>query len=144
MADSKLVGSVNLARLENVGIMSVKGQSGAVKKCVVIPIDENDIFIKVEEKTNAQTGEVYISKLYALGIEIMEKREPDQWGNVCHAKLATSKEWINNHTPAELEARNKVFLGNFKSVAIPSSNQAATIEAPLADQAPQEDDDLPF
>lgn len=144
MADnSKLVGSLNLARLEGAGIMSVKGKSGAVKKCVVIPIDENDIFIKVEEKTTQQ-GEVYLSKLYALGIEIMEKREPDQWGNVCHAKLATSKEWINNHTPAELETRNKVFLGNFKSVAIPNSNQAATIDAPLADQEPQNDDDLPF
>ena len=52
MADSKLVGSLNLARLENVGIMSIKGNSGAVKKCVVIPIDDNDIFIKVEEKTS--------------------------------------------------------------------------------------------
>lgn len=143
MADSKLVGSLNLARLENVGIMSIKGNSGAVKKCVVIPIDDNDIFIKVEEKTSQQ-GEHYVSKLYALGIEIMEKREPDQWGNVCHAKLATSKEWIKNHTPAELENRNKVFLGNFKSVEIPSSNQAATIEAPLADMEPQQDDDLPF
>mgnify|MGYP007069847567 CR=1 FL=1 len=143
MADSKLVGSINLARLDSVGIMSIKGKSGAVKKCVVIPIDENDIFIKVEEKTTQQ-GEHYVSKLYSLGIEIMEKREPDQWGNVCHAKLATSKEWINHHTPAELEARNKVFLGNFKSVEIPSSNQAATIEAPLAEMEPQQDDDLPF
>jgi len=144
MADSKLVGSINLARLDSVGIMSIKGNSGVVKKCVVIPIDENDIYIKVEEKTDTQTGEVRLSKLYALGIEIMEKREPDQWGNVAYSKLATSKEWINNHTPAELEARNKVYLGNFKSVAIPSSNQAATIEAPLAEPEPQQDDDLPF
>ena len=101
MADSKLVGSVNLGRLENVGVMNVKGKT-ATKKCLVIPIEENDIYVKVEEKTNEQTGEITISKLYALGIEIMEKREPDQWGNVCYAKLATSKEWINAHTPQEL------------------------------------------
>jgi len=141
MADSKLVGSLNLGRLENVGIMNVKGKT-ATKKCLVIPIEENDIYVKVEEKTNEQTGDVTISKLYALGIEIMEKREPDQWGNVCYAKLATSKEWINAHTPQELEARNKVYLGNFKSVAIPSSNQASTMEAPTMEA--DQNDDLPF
>lgn len=144
MSDNKLVGTINLAKLSNTGIMSVKGKTGIVKKCLVIPIDDNDIYIKVEEKTNEKTGEVYISKLYNLSIEIYEKREPDQWGNVCYAKLGTSKEWINTHTPAELEARNKVFLGNFKSVAIPSSNQSTMIDAPLMEPDPEEANDLPF
>lgn len=143
MADSKLVGSINLARLKNVGIMDVKGKSGTVKKCVVVPIEDNDIFVKIEEKTNTQTGEVYISKLYNLGIEIYERREPDQWGNICYAKLQASKEWIGKHTPDELKERNDIYLGNFKSVEIPSSNQAATMESPMIESNGQEDD-LPF
>lgn len=142
MADSKLIGSINMARLKNVGIMDVKGKTGQVKKCLVIPIEDNDVFIKVEEKTNQQTGEVYISKLYNLGIEIYNRREPDQWGNVCYAKLQTSKEWIDKHSPEELKERNDVYLGKFKAVEIPTSNQAATMESPMMEANPN--DDLPF
>lgn len=142
MADSKLIGSINMARLKNVGIMDVKGKTGQVKKCLVIPIEDNDVFIKVEEKTNQQTGEVYISKLYNLGIEIYNRREPDQWGNVCYAKLQTSKEWIDKHSPEELKERNDVYLGKFKAVEIPTSNQAATMESPMMEANPN--DDMPF
>lgn len=142
MADTKLVGSINLAKLDSVGVMNIQSQkTGTVKKCVVIPIEENDIFIKVEEKTS-QNGERYTSKLYNLGIEILEKREADQWGNTCHIKVSTSKEWIERHSQQELEARNKVYLGNLKQVSIPSSNQAATMEAPFAQAS--DADDLPF
>ena len=142
MADSKLIGSINMSRLKNVGIMDVKGRSGVVKKCVVIPIEDNDIFIKVEEKTSQQTGEIYISKQYNLGVEIYNRREVDQWGNVCYAKLQTSKEWIDGHSKQELEERNNIYLGNFKSVEIPTSNQAATMESPMMEA--QDNDDLPF
>ena len=141
MADSKLVGSINLAKLKSVGIMDVKGKT-AVKKCIVIPIEDNDIYVNIEEKTNEQTGEVYIKKLFGLGIEIFEKREPDQWGNVCYAKLATSKEWIKAHSQQELDERNKIYLGNFKAVEIPSGNQASTMEAPMVEAS--ENDELPF
>jgi len=140
MANSKLVGSINLARLKNVGIMNVKGQ-GSTKKCIVIPIEDNDIYIKVEERTT-QEGVAYTSKLYALGVEVYEKRETDQHGNSHHAKLSTSKEWINKHTQQELDERNKVYLGNFKVMEIPSTNQASTIQAPVMEA--QTDDDLPF
>ncbi|MBR6031407.1 MAG: hypothetical protein IKP36_05520 [Bacteroidaceae bacterium] len=142
MSDSKLVGSINLAKLDSVGVMNIKSQkTGVVKKCVVIPIEENDIYIKVEEKTT-QGGEKYISRLYNLGVEILEKRETDQWGNTCYVKVATSKEWIDKHTQQELEARNKMYLGNLKPVAIPSSNQASTMEAPFTES--EEGDELPF
>lgn len=141
MKDCKLVGFINFARLENVGIMDIKGKS-ATKKCVVIPVDDNDIFIKIDEKVNEQTGEIYIQRLFNLGIEILEKREPDQWGNVCYAKLSTSKEWINAHTPQQLEVRNRIYLGNFKSVTIQSSNQATTMDSPTVEVG--EKDEVPF
>lgn len=142
MADSKLIGSINMARLKNVGIMDVKGKTGTMKKCVVIPIEDNDIYIKVEEKTSQQTGEVYISKQFNLGIEIYNRKEVDQWGNVCYAKLQTSKDWIDTHSKQELEERNNIYLGNFKAVDIPNSNQARTMESPMMEA--QDNDDLPF
>lgn len=142
MADSKLIGTLNFGKLDSVGVMNIKSQkTGVVKKCLVIPIEENDIYIKVEEKTS-QKGERYVSRLYTMGIEILEKREQDQWGNTCYMKVGTSKEWIDKHTPQELEARNKIYLGNLKPVAIQSSNQADTMEAPFAESDGNED--LPF
>lgn len=142
MTDEKLVGSLNLAKLTNVGIMTIKGQS-CNKKCVVIPIEDNDIYVKVEEKTDRQ-GNRYVDRKFSLGIEIYESRENDQYGNTHYMKPSTSKEYINTHSQADLDLRNKIYLGNLHPVAIPSSNQAATVEAPPAEVVTSSDDDLPF
>lgn len=139
MTDVKLVGSLNLGKLDNVGVMTIKGATCS-KKCLVIPIEENDIFVKVDEKTAAD-GRKYVDKKFFLGIEVYEARETDKWGNTHYVKISTSKDFINSHTPELLEARNKVYLGNLKPVTIPSSNQASSIEAPFAEA---EDSDLPF
>lgn len=138
----KLVGNINLANLSNVGIMTVKGQTCS-KKCLVIPLEENDVYVKVEEKTTAD-GRKYLSKKFCIGIEVYALREQDQYGNTHYVKASTSKSFINSHTPEELETRNKIYLGNLKPMAIPSSNQASTIDAPVADAVPGENDDLPF
>lgn len=138
----KLVGSVNLANLSNVGIMTINGQTCS-KKCLVIPLEENDVYVKVEEKT-ARDGRRYTDKKFCIGIEVYALREQDQYGNTHYVKASTSKNYINTHSQEELEARNKIYLGNLKPMAIPSSNQASTIDAPVADAAPGENDDLPF
>lgn len=142
MTDEKLVGSLNLAKLTNVGIMTIKG-STCNKKCVVIPVDDNDIYVKVEEKTDKQ-GNKYVGRKYSLGIEIYESRETDQYGNTHYMKPSTSKEYIRNHSQADLDLRNKMYLGNLHPVAIPSNNQAGTVDAPPAEIVPTENDDLPF
>lgn len=143
MADNvKLVGSINVAKMKNVGVMTIQGVSCA-KKCLVIPIEENDIFVKVESKTTRE-GQSYLDKKFCIGIEVYEGREKDQYGNTHYVKLATSKDYVNTHTQEDVDARNHTYLGNLKPIAIPSSNQASTIEAPVAQIAPAEDDDLPF
>ena len=142
MSNYKLIGSVNLAKLNNVGIMSIKGKFGATKKCVVIPIEDNDIFVKVLNKTRTD-GQQYESKIYGLGVEVYEKKEVGQFGNSHHMKRSVSKEYLNTHSQAEVEAMNKTYLGDLKTVEIPSSNQAATI-APQAEVAADDSDDLPF
>lgn len=138
----KLVGSLNLAKLSNVGIMTIQGASCA-KKCLVIPIEENDIFIKVDKKTT-RDGHRYTDRKYCVGVEIYTSREVDQYGNTHYAKASVSKEYIDSHTQEEVAERNKIYLGNFKPVQIPSSNQASTVEAPPAVPAYGSDDDLPF
>lgn len=138
----KLVGNANMAKLVNAGIMTIQGATCA-KKCLVVPLEENDFFIKVEEKT-ARDGSRYVDKKYCLGVEVYQLREPDQYGNTHYIKLSTSKQFINSHTAEEVEARNHIYLGNLKPVTIPSSNQASTVDAPPATAVPQEDDDLPF
>ena len=52
--------------------------------------------------------------------------------------------WDVADVKAELDARNKMYLGNLHPVAIPSSNQAGTVEAPPAEAVAGEDEDLPF
>ena len=143
MADNvKLVGNINTGKMSNVGVMTIQGQTCA-KRCLVIPLEENDIFAKVEEKT-ARDGTKYIDKKYCIGIEVYEMREADQYGNTHYVKLSTSKNFINTHTAEEVDARTHTYLGNLKPVAIPSSNQASTMEAPMANVVPGADDDLPF
>lgn len=143
MSNYKLIGSVNLARLNNVGIISVKGKTGATKKCVVIPIEDNDIFVKVSNKQTTD-GQTYESKIFSLGVEVYEKRETDQYGNSHYLKKSVSKEFINSHTKEEVEAMNKIYLGDMKTVEIPSTNQAATIQPQQEVEANPTDDDLPF
>lgn len=138
----KLVGSINLARLSNVGIINVKGKTG-VKKCVVIPIEDNDIYINVKEKTEMD-GTKKISKTYALGCEVYEKREVDKYDNTHYIKCSVSKNYIESHTQEDVDARNKIYLGDFKPVEIPSSNQAGTIDAPNVDASQDPNSDLPF
>lgn len=99
MADNvKLVGNINVGKMSNVGVMTIQGQTCA-KKCLVIPIEENDVFVKVEEKTT-RDGRTYTDKRFCIGIEVYEAREQDQYGNTHYVKLSTSKEFINSHTQA--------------------------------------------
>lgn len=138
----KLVGSINVAKMKNVGVMTIQGQNCA-KKCLVIPIEENDVFVKVENKVTRE-GQSYVDRKFCIGIEVYEGRGKDQYGNTHYMKLATSKDYVNSHTQEEVDARNHTYLGNLKPIPIPSSNQASTIEAPMAQAMPMADDDLPF
>lgn len=145
MADNvnvKLVGSMNLAKLLEAGIMTIQGTTCA-KRCFVSPLEENDSYVKVEEKT-ARDGTKYVDRKYCIGVEIYELREPDQYGNTHYMKLSTSKQFINSHTQEEVDARNHIYLGNLKLVVIPSGNQASTVDAPVAQAVTREDDDLSF
>lgn len=69
-----LTGSVNLLKLEKVGIATIKN-----KKCVVIPIEENDLYVSMDENLKAKA--VY------LNVNINERREPSQYGNTYQSSI---------------------------------------------------------
>lgn len=142
MSDYKLIGPLNLAQLTNVGIQTIKGKT-CNKKCLVIPIEDNDIFIKVENKTS-KNGVQYVDRKYNLSIEVYERQKPSEYGHTHYIKLGLSKEYVNSHTEEEVKAKNAIYVGDLKPVAIPNNNQAASVEAPMADTVEGSDDDLPF
>lgn len=139
----KLLGSVNLAKLSNVGILNIKGAT-SVKKCVVIPIEDNDIYVNIQTKKTAD-GREYVDRKFNLGIEIYARQKESDYGDTHYAKRSLSKDFIKSHSPEEVKAINDTFLGDFKPVEIPSSNQARDIDAGAPVEAENSgDDNLPF
>lgn len=68
-----LTRSIDLLKLEKAGIATIKN-----KKCVVIPIEENDLYVSMDENLKAKA--VY------LGVNINERREPSQYGKTHYCK----------------------------------------------------------
>lgn len=120
-----LQGNINLAKLEKVGFATLKG-----KRCIVIPVEENDVYIKMDEDGKTL-------KTAAIGVNIWENREgADQWGNTHYVQQALSKD------AREKNPDKKVYLGNMKpKEPMQSGNEAMTAQAP---EIEPEDDGLPF
>lgn len=124
-----LQGSIDLLKLEKAGIATIKN-----KKCIVIPIEENDLYVSMDENLKAKA--VY------LGININERREPSKYGETHYCKQSLSKEYQETHK-SELEAKGKIYIGGLKPSKFQgSSNAVASVEAPNAQI--EDDDQLPF
>lgn len=95
-----LTGSIDLLKLENAGIATIKN-----KKCIIVPIEENDLYVNVDEKFKAKS--VY------LGLNVIERREPSQFGKTHYCKQALSKQY-RDANKMESETKSKVYLGDFK------------------------------
>ena len=122
-----LQGSIDLLKLEKTGIATIKN-----KKCVIIPIEENELYVSMDENLKAKS--VY------LGLNINERREPSQFGKTHYCKQSLSKQYRDAN---KTEAKSKVYLGDFKPYEFEGSgNAAATVEAPNAKI--DDDDQLPF
>lgn len=124
-----LQGSIDLLKLEKAGIATIKN-----KKCVVIPVEENDLYVSMDENLKAKA--VY------LGVNINERREPSQYGKTHYCKQSLSRQYRDTHK-TEAEAKSKVYLGDFKPYEFEGSgNAAATVNAPSLQT--DWEDDLPF
>lgn len=123
-------GKINLLRLKNSCIVTVKGKS-ATKKGVFIPIEDNNLFISADDDLKPRGA--YID------FTAWENREPGKYGDTHSIRQSLPKEVRERMTDEELRA--VPYFGNMKPFTI--ENAAKEVEAPVAQMTGQ-DDDLPF
>ena len=85
-----------MLKLEKAGIATIKN-----KKCIVIPIEENDLYVSMDENLKAKS--VY------LGLNINERREPSQFGKTHYCKQSLSRQY-RDANKTEAESKSKVYL----------------------------------
>ena len=113
------------------GIMTIKSpKTGVEKKCLVMPIEDNDIYNKVGED-----GKITIR----LTFDVWENKQASQYGDTHLVKQSHSKEWNEKHSDEEKNA--EPILGNARPIVAKTIEQVNT---PPAELAPAPDDDLPF
>ena len=127
-----LQGKINLLKLEKTGLMMVNGRSGA-KLCVVIPVEENDIYVSRDESLKPKGAYLSINAWQSNSDSGV-----DQYGNSHSVKQGFSKEFRD--CMSEEEMRAKPFIGNLRSW----ERKEQPISAPTAQASADEYDDLPF
>ena len=127
-----LQGKINLLKLEKAGLVMVNGRSGA-KLCVVIPVEENDIYVSRDESLKPKGAYLSINAWQSNA-----ESGVDQYGNSHSVKQGFSKEFRERMSDEELRA--KPFIGNMR----PLERKEQPINAPTAQVAADEYDDLPF
>ncbi len=125
---------INLLRLHKAGIINIQGKTG-VKRCVVIPVDDNDIFIGMTEN---KPKSAYINAM------MWENRNPDthlpeddSFGNSHRLRLEVGKDMREKLTQDELKAMQVIF-GN---ASVFKSTQG-NINVPTVNVS--DNDDMPF
>ena len=130
---NNLQGSIDLLKLENTGLATIKGV-----RCVVIPLVGNDFYITKDELTGK-------AKAIYMGINIFEAREAGKYGDTHYAKRSLSKEFREGASAEELERRRKIYIGNFKPLVLDEgANAAGTVAAPTLSENEIDTEDLPF
>lgn len=120
---------IDLMKFANAGVVSIQGR-GEVKKCVVIPIEDNDIYISADE----QTGKAKAAYLHLTAW----KSKEEKYGRTHYITQNLSEEFKDAHKDEE----RRPILGNGSPVQ-PKANAVQNVDAPFAqyDEAPN---DLPF
>lgn len=116
-------GKLNLLRLRNACIVTVKGRT-ADKRGVFIPIDDNNLFITAGEDLKARGA--YIDFI------AWENQQPSKYGDTHSLRQSLAKEVRERMTDEEL-----------KAVPYTVENAAQSVEAPQA-TVDEGMDDLPF
>ncbi len=119
---------INLLTLEGSAVVTIKGKT-STKKCVVIPIDDNDIYVSANEQGKAKAAYLHLTA--------WERREPGQYGDTHNVKQSFSKQF--RERLGEEAIKQKPFVGSGKPAQAPAP---VPVDAP----AMQTDDteDLPF
>lgn len=120
---SNLSIKINLSKIPGAGVVNLTGKSGAVKKCVYIPIEDADLYV-------GEKG-IYLN---TTGLEIKDQKFADT-----HCiKLSVSKEKYEAMT--EQQRKDMPIIGGVQPF-----KGAEAVVTPDVVQVPEvEGDDLPF
>ena len=134
MSEINLTGSIDLMRLQSVGTKKFQAKDGSEKLCIVIPVEENDIYITKDEMTGK-------AKAAYFGMNINQRLEVSKFGATHCAKPAVSNKFAEKH-PALAEERRKSYIGDFKPYVFENASAANTVVAEVVQR--DDNDDLPF
>lgn len=123
-------GKLNLLKLKRAGVMQIPGRT-EVLRCLVIPIEENNIFISTDENNRPKAA--YLD-LTAWALKNPKYEETHM------IKQSLPKEVREKMTDEEKKAIP--ILGGLKPVIFESQNAASSCAVPIAQT--QNSDDLPF
>lgn len=121
---------INLLKLKKAAVANIKGKTAAVK-CLVIPIEENDLFVSIDENKKAKA--VY------LDMTAWEAKN-QKYDDTHYLKQSFSKDKRESMSADEL--KNVPILGGLIPFETEKTNAAKTAEAPFMDCA--SDEVLPF
>ncbi len=120
---------INLKKLNQAGLVNIKGKDGRTRRCVVIPTDVNrEIFV----------GE----KNIYFNLSAFETKEVSQFGDTHMLKGNLDKEAFE--ALSEEERRNLPILGNMKPLERKVQEMQAASISDSAVSVADEEDDLPF
>ncbi len=123
---------LNLMKLSRAGIMQIQGR-GEVLRCLVIPVEENHLFVSTDEATNRP-------KAAYLDLSAWELQNP-KYEETHMIKQSLPKEVREQMT--EEQRKSLPILGGLKPMEVkPAENNAATCDAPFAQVSDM--NDLPF
>ena len=120
---------INLLKLSRVGVASIHGV-----RCVVIPCEENDIYVSQDN----QTGKAKSAHLHVTAWE--NKDGMSQYGDTHYIKPSYSKEFRAAHPEVN---QNTPIIGNGKPIQSKGS-AINDVVAPTIDNNIDNNDDLPF
>lgn len=121
---------LNLLKLKRAGVMQIQGR-GEVLRCLVIPIEENNIFVSTDDNNRPKAA--YLD-LTAWALQNPKYEETHM------IKQSLPKEVREKMTDEEKKAMP--ILGGMRPANFDVPNAAATCAAPFAQT--QNNDDLPF
>jgi DNA-binding MarR family transcriptional regulator len=120
---------INLKKLNQAGLVNIKGKDGRTRRCIVIPTDVNrEIFV----------GE----KNIYFNLSAFETKEVSQFGDTHMLKGNLDKEAFE--ALSEEERRNLPILGNMKPLERKVQEMQAASIPDSAVSIADEEDDLPF
>lgn len=122
---------LNLMKLSRAGIMQIQGR-GEVLRCLVIPVEENHLFVSTDENNRPKAA--------YLDLSAWEMQNP-KYEETHFIKQSLPKEVREQMT--EEQKKSQPILGGMKPIEIkPLENNAGTCDAPFAQVSDM--DGLPF